>query len=366
MGELNENILKSIDSVLIVTDLQGRITQCNPIAAQFLGEEEDLILGSSVVVWPKLELVRGFPWMNPEARKIDATAIGDRMFAGYVIPLRAESQLGGPAPAATGAILVLDDLTDELALEERLRIAENLAAIGRMSAQVAHEVRNPLHSIGLEAELAAEMAAKLGKPELKQSLQSILAGVDRLGKITENYLKLSRLSAGEKHEVDLGSVLESVLATYSAVFESQRIEVDWRHEGSEPLLVRGDPDLLEQVLGNLLRNAIQALEATAEGDRRIRIAMGSDSSRRVWLRIEDSGPGVPDEIREKLFTPFVTTRAQGTGLGLSFVKKVLEDHGGEVKYVGATPRGASFELSLPGSYDISESAARTAEVTLNG
>jgi signal transduction histidine kinase len=167
--------------------------------------------------------------------------------------------------------------------------------------------------------------------------------------------------------------LERVLATYSAVFESQRIEVDWRHEGDGPLRVWGDADLLEQVLGNLLRNSIQALESVPDGTRKIRFAMGiSAASRRVWLRVEDTGPGVPEEIRERLFTPFVTTRAQGTGLGLSFVKKVLEDHGGEVRYVtrdrAAGERwGACFELSLQGSYDIrDESAHRAAEVTLNG
>ncbi|HUP57936.1 MAG TPA: histidine kinase dimerization/phospho-acceptor domain-containing protein, partial [Bdellovibrionota bacterium] len=202
IGELNENILKSIDSVLVVTDLDGRITRCNPIAAAFLGAREDRILGSSLMGWPKLEpFVRSFPggplWLermrsSSEAFRIEPARIEGRVYGGHLIPLKHEGEPTG------GSILVLDDLTDELDLHERLRIAENLAAVGRMSAQVAHEVRNPLHSIGLEAEMAAEMASKLGNPPLKQSLQSILSGVDRLEKITENYLKLSRLSAGQK------------------------------------------------------------------------------------------------------------------------------------------------------------------------
>ena len=239
------------------------------------------------------------------------------------------------------------------ALRERLHEAEHLAAIGRMSAQVAHEVRNPLHSIGLEAEVAAEMAARLGDVQLKQALQSILSSVDRLEKITENYLKLSRLSAGQKDTFDLGDALEAVLAIYGPVCESQGITVDWSRGDRASLLVFADRDLLEQVLGNLMRNSIQALEAAADaplrqGEPKIVWTLGQAESGRVWARIEDNGPGVSPDVREKIFTPFVTTRAQGTGLGLSFVKKVMEDHGGVVTFLDRAPGwGACFEIILP-------------------
>src|SRR5262249_33534079 len=121
------------------------------------------------------------------------------------------------------ATALLEREKAELDLQERLRRAENLAAIARMSAQVAHGVRNPLHSIGLEAEVASELAGKAGQTALKQSLQSILASVDRLEKITDNYLRLSKLSAGEKSRVDLRQLLESVLATYAPVCEAQGV-----------------------------------------------------------------------------------------------------------------------------------------------
>lgn len=241
-------------------------------------------------------------------------------------------------------------LEREKILEEQnrlLREAENLAAVGRMSAQVAHEVRNPLHAIGLEAELAYELAARAGDSALKQSLQSILSGVDRLEKITENYLRLSRLSAGEKKLVDLGEVLEVVLATYSPACQAQGVFVDWERAPGVDLRVWGDRDLLEQVLGNLMRNALQAVESTASP--RIEWKLGRDSTGNVSVRVQDNGPGIAKEVREKLFTPFVTTRAQGTGLGLSFVKKVVEDHGGSIRSIDderAQQTGACFELSL--------------------
>jgi len=232
-------------------------------------------------------------------------------------------------------------------LRERLRQAESLAAVGRMSAQVAHEVRNPLHSIGLEAEIAAEMAARLGDPILRQSLQSILASVDRLQKITENYLKLSRLSDGQKVSVDLSEVLRSVLITYAPVIENQDVKVAWSQEVHSNLTIWADRDLLEQVLGNLLSNALQAL-ALSQKSGAISWRLGNTESGSVWLRIEDNGPGIAPALRERIFTPFFTTRAQGTGLGLSFIKKVLEDHGGRIINVDRPEdQGACFEVIMP-------------------
>ena len=355
MGSLNENVLKSIESQLIVTEMSGHITQCNSEAARWLGTPREGIIGSNFFTWPRFKPFfmgiyeswkEALPMALNEQVRLEPKIIDGRTLVARVMPLRQDSGV------VTGVIVVLDDVTEETDLQERLRRAENLAAVGRMSAQVAHEVRNPLHSIGLEAEVAIEMASQLGHLDLKQSLQSILSSVDRLDKITENYLKLSRLSAGEKSAVDLGEVLETVLATYTPVCESQGVRVDWNRQRGSNLCVWGDRDLLEQVLGNLLKNALQAMELKVytKGERpEIHWSMGSLESGRVWIKIQDNGPGISADVRAKLFNPFVTSRAQGTGLGLSFVKKVVEEHGGQVS---APERleypGACFEILFPG------------------
>jgi len=226
-----------------------------------------------------------------------------------------------------------------------LREAENLAAVGRMSAQVAHEVRNPLHSIGLEAELAAERAHELGDIQLKQSMQSVLASVDRLEKIIGNYLRLSRLSAGDKCVFDLGEALENVLAIYASACEAQSVRVDWSRGEAASLAVCADRELVEQALGNLMKNALQSLQDGGTKNPEIRWSMGVFENGRAWIKIEDNGPGVPDGLKDRIFTPFVTSKAQGTGLGLSFVKKVADEHGGSVRLVSAP--GGSFEIALP-------------------
>jgi nitrogen fixation/metabolism regulation signal transduction histidine kinase len=348
MGALNENVLKSIDSILLVTDLHGRITQCNPVAVKWLGAKDSKeAVGTLLGSWAKLRpalLTR--PKEVAETVKISPIKIDHRIYGGHWMPLKHDAGHSGHSDQMemTGAILVLDDMTDERDLQERLSRAENLAAVGRMSAQVAHEVRNPLHSIGLEAEMAVDLAATHANPALKQSLQSILRGVDRLEKITENYLKLSKLSAGQQGRVDLGDILESVLATYTTVCEAEKVQVDWRREQNASLVVWGDRELLEQVFGNLMSNSLQALESVAQP--KVTWRLGNTDSGKVWVRVEDNGPGVSAEILPKLFTPFVTSKAQGTGLGLSFVKKVIEDQGGKIEYL-VCEQGACFEMIFP-------------------
>ena len=352
MGELNQNILNSIDSILIVTDLEGRITKCNPIALKWLETAEDQLVGTVLTQWPDLErfLKETFQkehWLSELKKTARPIRLGPFSVRGQVLGGHLMS-LWESQGDVHGSILVMDDLTEEVDLQERLRQAENLAAVGRMSAQVAHEVRNPLHSIGLEAEMAAELAARHGDQTLRNSLSSILASVDRLQKITENYLKLSRLSDGKKLSVDVGEVLTSVLSIYAPACEAQRVRVVIEQEAHACLNVWADPGLLEQVLGNLLKNSLQALESYSQGQPHVKWRLGNTEKGELWVRIEDNGPGISAEVREKLFTPFFTTRAQGTGLGLSFIKKVLEENEGQIRHIDRPQgEGACFELVLP-------------------
>ena len=225
-------------------------------------------------------------------------------------------------------------------LQKRLQQAEHLAAVGRLSAQVAHEVGNPLHSIGLEAELALDVATKfpLNTPtqsssviSLKSSMQSILRSVERLQKIIQNYLRLSRLSPEQRGPVDLREVMESTLATYASSLEQLKVKVNWDFDPAliNRAFVLGDADLLENAFGNLLRKSFQALEVLpATTSKRISVHLYSEADR-VYLTFEDNGGGIPESVQKELFKPFFTTKAQGTGLGLSFVKKVFTDLGGD-------------------------------------
>lgn len=343
MGGLNENILRNIESALMVADLAGRVTQFNPVAARLMGDRS--LDGLFLLSLPEMKELIPFEWpelvrkiqASPEGWMIQEKSLSGRVVSGKILALR-------DSGSVTGVIVALADVTEEVGLQKRLRHAENLAAVGRMSAQVAHEVRNPLHSIGLEAELAIEAVQKNKIPLVKESLGSILSAVERLERITENYLKLSRLSSGKREKLDLGLLLEEVMAAYSSACESKGVKVDWTREAKARFEILGDRGLLEQTLGNLFRNALQAVPAE---DPWICWKLGNTESGKLWMRIEDNGPGVSAEVEARLFDPFVTSKAEGTGLGLSFVKQVISEHGGEIRYVKGGQSGAIFEIILP-------------------
>ncbi len=330
LGKLNETVLASIRSPLLVTDLKGRITRANPSAIRLFSDAKESVLGRAIEsVLPNINL----------GGKIEPHESSGRVLGGHSYPLKNGDTL-------EGHVIILEDLTDELSREKRLREAEHLAAIGRLSAQVAHEVRNPLHSIGLEAELALDLIEKGESRSVKSSIQAVLSGVDRLERITENYLKLSRRAPEERKLLDLRDIVETSLANEEMSLKSAGVTVNWKTENSARLPIKGDASLLEQIFGNLIRNSIQACEGLPHP--RIEIRMGMAESGKIFLRFEDSGPGIAAQVAKNLFTPFVTTKASGTGLGLSFVKRIVDDHGGEIS--ASQPqilRGASFLLTFP-------------------
>jgi two-component system NtrC family sensor kinase len=241
-------------------------------------------------------------------------------------------------------------------LQKRLQQAEHLAAVGRLSAQVAHEVGNPLHSIGLESELALEVLNRMAPEKsasaisIKQSLASITTSVERLQKIIQNYLKLSRITPGQTRAVDLKVCAENAIATYANELQRGEIGMEWRFDSSlgSSCLIAGDPDLIEYAIGNLIRNSIQALEKTPKADRKVTIRIEKVEGNRVHFEFMDTGPGIDSGVKANLFKPFFTTKANGTGLGLSFVKKVFSDAGGEfdLKTTSLSP-GAHFEGFFP-------------------
>ncbi len=243
-------------------------------------------------------------------------------------------------------------------LQKRLQEAENLAGIGRLSAQVAHEVGNPLHSIGLEAELAIDLLQEISKSEensartihLRQSLQSILASVERLKKITQNYLRLSKGNV-QVRKVNFSEIIENALATYANSIQQAGARIRWFYpenfKSEEKLIVNVDSGLLEQAFGNLIRNSLQAMEGLAGREGRIDIQVSLAGDSKLMVQFFDNGRGVSNADQANIFKPFFTTKADGTGLGLSFVKKVFTDHGGSFGLRDSNAEGTLFEGVLP-------------------
>jgi two-component system, NtrC family, sensor kinase len=249
----------------------------------------------------------------------------------------------GPADEIGDLAAAFDQMAAALDERERRLVAsERLATVGRIAAQITHEVRNPLSSIALNAELLEEELGAAANPEAQRLLRAIGAEVDRLTEITEEYLRFARMPRGKLEPEDLAQIARGVVDFMAG--ELGRRGVELRVDlGAAPALV--DENQLRQALVNLLRNALEA--TPAGGLVRVRTGGVPGDDTLVEVAVTDSGPGVSAEARARLFEPFFTTKQGGTGLGLALVQQIAAGHGGTVGVATAPGAGACFSVRLP-------------------
>lgn len=250
--------------------------------------------------------------------------------------------------------------------ERRLLRGERLAAAGQLAAQITHEIRNPLSSVALNAELL-EDELEGATPEAHDLLAKISKEVDRLTAVTEGYLRFARRPKPELARVDLRAELVGLLDFIAPELGQAGVDVDTRlPEG--PVMVDGDGNQLRQVFMNLVRNAQEAAVGEEPPDPehppRIGVAMECKDDT-VRVVVSDNGPGIglPPDKMDRIFEAFYTRKARGTGLGLPMVQQIVLDHGGVVRVAQTGPQGTRFEVSLPACADSepSVSSPRAAE-----
>jgi signal transduction histidine kinase len=265
-----------------------------------------------------------------------------RRFAGGERSARAQEQ--GASEVATLA-LEWNRMADALALREAqlsaqredLARGERLQALGQMAARMAHEVRNPLSSIGLNAELLAD---EVQSSEARELLGAIVQEVERLRGVTDGYLERARPAPAEHRPVALHELAASLVDFVRGELQLRGVQVTLQ---LQPASVSGDPALLRQALWNLVRNGWEALPEGGQLWVEVRAGEG-----RAKLVVEDSGVGVPEAMRETIFQPFTTSKPAGTGIGLALVRETARAHQGDVRLLaGEHGSGARFELDLP-------------------
>ncbi|MFO7858640.1 MAG: ATP-binding protein [Ectothiorhodospiraceae bacterium] len=228
--------------------------------------------------------------------------------------------------------------SDQARLEQELRHAEKLAAIGRLAAGVAHELGTPLSVIDGKAQRALRRVDTDSREGV--ALQHIRGEVERMEHIVRQLLEFGRAANRSFRWTRIGDLAAAATASLDDSLRAADARVELPENRAE-VAVCGDPVRLEQVLVNLVRNAIQA------GASRVRIDWDGDDPLTVW--VDDDGPGIPAEVRERLFEPFFTTRAvgDGTGLGLAVVHGIITEHGGSVVVADSPDGGARFCIVLP-------------------
>lgn len=234
------------------------------------------------------------------------------------------------------------------------RRAERLAALGQLSAGLAHEIRNPLGVIKGSAELLNQKLA--GSDEMSKELAGyIYTEVNRVGSLVSRFLDFARPTQLEVRPRALAPVIEKALKYLNEQGHASKVRISCDFSPSLPEVMI-DEEMCEQVFYNLLLNACQAMGEQG-GELKIRAYAGDSENlrknggRAVVTEVEDTGPGIAPEMREQVFNPFVTTRKTGVGLGLAIVAKIVDAHGGTVRLVGRNGVGACFRVTLPCAED---------------
>jgi nitrogen fixation/metabolism regulation signal transduction histidine kinase len=337
-------LLQSLSSGVLGLDPQGRLRTINLAASQILGV--DL---SPWLEQPVAALGQSLPQLEPLARMLDRRRIEgalewrqevllDRGDERQVLMLRGARLPGDDE----GLVAVFDDLTV-------LNRAQREAAWAEVARRLAHEVKNPLTPIQLAAErLRRRFLDRLDAEDaslLDRSTRTIVAQVDALKAMVNAFSDYARPPPLKLEPVDLNALVEDVLDLYQSEGRVRvRRELD---SGLEPL--RGDPVRLRQVLHNLLKNAIEACQGQSLAD--ILVSTTRVEARgREWveLSVADNGPGLPAGFSAEWFEPYRSSKARGTGLGLAVVKKIAEEHGGQLEAMTRTEGGARFVLRVPG------------------
>jgi len=340
-----ETAFDALSEGIAVVDDEGRVQRSNRALASLLGTPLQSVVGT-----PLGEALLGKP--NALQELLAATRRGDRP-----APLVARSErlrravrvnaARIPGAATEQSIVVMvEDVTEQQALETQLVQSEKLAAVGQLVSGVAHELNNPLTSIAGLSEFLLEQK-ELGKKD-RGHLQVIQEQAERAGRIVRNLLTFARKGSAERVPVDLNDVIRRTLSLTAYDLKLQDITVERELSGALPD-VFGDRHGLQQVVLNLVTNAAHAVaENPRERSRQITVSTWFDGQ--VHLRVADTGPGIPDEIVQSVFTPFFTTKepGKGTGLGLSITYSIVESHGGQITLEPRASRsGAAFRVDLP-------------------
>jgi nitrogen fixation/metabolism regulation signal transduction histidine kinase len=237
--------------------------------------------------------------------------------------------------------VVFDDVTD-------LIQAQKNAAWGEVARRLAHEIKNPLTPIQLSAErLQHKLSDKLEPADagiLQRSTRTIIQQVEAMKEMVDDFSEYAKPSKKQTVDIDLSSLVQEVLALY-ALKSGVKFKADYE---AGFLIINGDPVSIRQVLHNLIKNALEAIDAHGLIEITLHKVQKNNTDF-IEIALYDNGPGIKDEQIEKIFEPYVTTKAKGTGLGLAIVKKIIEEHGGAIWIDTNRKVGAGFIIQLPAS-----------------
>ncbi|MFZ2447673.1 MAG: ATP-binding protein [Syntrophobacteraceae bacterium] len=354
LSTLHQSIVQSMTSGLLTVDSEGRVALLNNAGKEILGLGAEAPEGRPISeLLPGIDIAR-FPGVEPSPDRMSRPS---RMEIAYRSPSGEEVSIGYSASVLLGQlgepfgwILIFRDLTQLKAIEEHMQRTERLAFAGRIAAEIAHEIKNPLAAMSGAVQM---LRGEIGEDDFRSRLMGIVEReIERINELVTEFLWLAKGSPKSEQVEDVSVCatirdILSLLETKNQVSESHHIRTEF---GEVPLLTI-DPHHLRQVLWNLFTNAVEAMP---DGGELSVVVGGCEESprgpREIRIDVADTGAGMPEGVRQRIFDPFFTTKASGTGLGLSIVYQLVEKAGGRIE-ANSNPsgRGMIFTVFFPPS-----------------
>lgn len=326
----NKEVIESLPSGLFTADMSGKILLFNHAAERITGLDRDAVIGQKIdVVMPF------FPFPFLEGRREDIIPVdGVEKIIGITI-----SPLKGVNRAQKGFIAVFQDLTQIKKLEDEIKKKEKMAAIGELSSNIAHEIRNPLASLKGSIEMLREDSVSL---TYKERLMDIaLKEMERLNHIITDFLTYSRPTLPAFQMFDIRELLDETVELLQNM-DHNKSRILFTKNYHSPLFVYADPQKMHQVFWNLGVNAIEAMPEGGE------LSISADRLKGpVTITFRDSGHGIDEKDIGKVFYPFFTTKGYGTGLGLAIAYRIIDEHNGRISVKSTSGIGTTFEIILP-------------------
>jgi len=339
----NDDILSSMTNGLITIDLEKKIVTLNERAEHILAKAREEIVG--------LSLEEALGERHPFLQMMTETLTHEKEIFHLEVELKREGEslwlmastslLRGGEGKKIGALVIFQDITEIKALEEKLRQADRLAALGTISAGLAHEIKNPLSAIKTFVQLLPKKFDNLSFMEKFNT--TVPREVDRINLLVEDLLELTRIRKRPWVHLDVNHLIADVIDLHGEEMEKKHIVFEDHLDKTIPP-IQGDAEKLYRAFSNLVINSIQAMP---DGGLLWISSDQEDSRPMIKITFRDTGIGMDEETSKNLFNPFFTTKDKGVGLGLALTRKIIEDHRGTIEVMSTKGKGTTFVLRLP-------------------
>jgi signal transduction histidine kinase len=345
-----DRVIDSMQTGLVAMDARGNLTRVNRAARALLGWGEEAPRHIEELIDSEIHRIKPMsagldsPPRSGEIR-LRTRAGGTTLVRFASVPIAGT----GHAPSQEiGSLVVFEDLSRLRLLEEKVRRANRLTALGELAAGVAHEMRNPLATMRGFLQL---LPSEYEDPAFREECSTrLIREIDRLARLTESLLELSRPIRPDDYRIDLALLIKEVLAEQREALQIEQVDITLALDEIPPLPL--DRDRIKQVLINLIINARQAMT----DQKQLEVRLGS--RREIWgpedqftllavLSVKDNGKGIESRHLDNIFDPFFTTKDEGTGLGLALCHRIIEEHGGVIRVDSAPGKGSTFTLFFP-------------------